>query len=78
MLLERVIEEGYSRLPVYKDTLDDIIGVVYTKDILTLVQHQELIVLLDIIRPAYFVHGGKSVRIIARVQKRRIHVAVND
>lgn len=76
-LLERVIEEGYSRLPVYREALDDIIGVVYTKDILTLVQHQELIVLQDIIRPAYFVHGGKSVRELLReFQKRRIHVAI--
>jgi CBS domain containing-hemolysin-like protein len=77
ILLERVIEEGYSRLPVYKETLDDIIGIVYTKDILTLVQHQELIVLQDIIRPAYFVHGGKSLRELLReFQKRRLHVAI--
>ncbi len=76
-LLERVIEEGYSRLPVFRETVDDIVGVVYTKDILTLVQHQELIVLQDIIRPAYFVHGGKSVRELLReFQKRRIHVAI--
>jgi CBS domain containing-hemolysin-like protein len=76
-LLERVIEEGYSRLPVYKETLDNIVGIVYTKDILTLVQHQELIVLQDIVRPAYFVHGGKSLRELLReFQKRRIHVAI--
>ena len=76
-LLGRVIEEGYSRLPVYKESLDNIIGVIYTKDILTLAQHPELIVLLDIVRPAYFVHENKSVRELLReFQKRRIHVAI--
>ena len=76
-LLGRVIEEGYSRLPVYKESLDNIVGVIYTKDILTLAQHPELIVLLDIVRPAYFVHESKSVRELLReFQKRRIHVAI--
>jgi CBS domain containing-hemolysin-like protein len=76
-LLGRVIEEGFSRLPVYKDSLDNIVGVVYTKDILTLAQHPELIVLQDIVRPAYFVHETKSVRELLReFQKRRIHVAI--
>jgi CBS domain containing-hemolysin-like protein len=76
-LLERVIEEGYSRLPVYKGTLDTIVGVVYTKDILTLVQHQSLIVLQDIVRPAYIVPEDKTLReLLHEFQKRRIHVAI--
>lgn len=76
-ILEKVIEEGFSRLPVYKESLDNIVGVVYTKDILTLAQHPELIVLQDIVRPAYFVHEGKSVReLLRQFQKRRIHVAI--
>ncbi|MCS6809052.1 MAG: hemolysin family protein [Bacteroidota bacterium] len=76
-LLERVIEEGFSRLPVYKDSLDNIVGVVYTKDILTMAQHPELIVLQDIVRPAYFVHESKSIRELLReFQKRRIHMAI--
>jgi CBS domain containing-hemolysin-like protein len=76
-LLAKVIEEGFSRLPVYRETLDNIIGIVYTKDLLTLAQHPELIVLQDIVRPAYFVHEMKSVRALLReFQQRRIHVAI--
>jgi CBS domain containing-hemolysin-like protein len=76
-LLERVIEDGYSRLPVYHDTLDNIVGVVYAKDILTMARHQELIILQDIVRPPYFVSEEKNVSdLLKEFQKRRIHVAI--
>jgi CBS domain containing-hemolysin-like protein len=76
-ILAQVIEDGYSRLPIYRDTLDNIIGVVYAKDILTLAQHKELIVLQDIVRPPYFVSEEKNVGDLLReFQKRRIHVAI--
>jgi CBS domain containing-hemolysin-like protein len=76
-IVDRVIEDGYSRLPVYQDRLDNIIGVVYAKDILTLAQHKELIVLQDIVRPPYFVSEDKNISdLLKEFQKRRIHVAI--
>jgi CBS domain containing-hemolysin-like protein len=76
-LIERVIEEGYSRLPIYRDTIDNVVGIVVTKDILTMIQHKELIVLQDILRPPYFVPETKNISdLLKEFQRRRIHVAI--
>lgn len=65
-LLRRVIEEGYSRLPVYQGTIDYIIGIIYSKDLLSLLEHRSLIILQDIIRPAHFVPESKKVSELLR------------
>lgn len=76
-IIERVIEEGYSRIPVYKDTIDNIIGIIYSKDLISAAEHREIIVLQDIIRPAFFVtetvHIGELLR---QMQKKRIHLGI--
>jgi CBS domain containing-hemolysin-like protein len=77
VLVRKVIEEGYSRLPVYKDTIDHIIGVVYSKDLLSLLEHRSLIILQDIIRPAYFVHESKKISMLLReFQQKKIHLGI--
>jgi len=77
VLVRKVIEEGYSRLPVYKDTIDNIIGVIYSKDLLSLLEHRDLIVLQDIIRPAYFVPESKKVsQLLREFQQKKAHLAV--
>ncbi|HMQ80794.1 MAG TPA: hemolysin family protein, partial [Ignavibacteria bacterium] len=65
-IYEVVTEEGYSRIPVYKDTVDNIIGIIYTKDLISASEHRELITLHDIIRPAYFVSETKNIGILLR------------
>jgi CBS domain containing-hemolysin-like protein len=77
LLLRQVIEEGYSRLPVYKDSIDNIIGIVYSKDLLSLLEHRSLIILQDIIRPANFVHESKKIsELLREFQQSKIHIAV--
>ena len=72
-----VIEEGYSRMPVYRDSIDNIVGIVYTKDILGLMEFRDLIVLQDVIRPAFFVPETKKIsQIMRELQQRKIHMAV--
>lgn len=76
-LVRRVIEQGYSRLPVYRESIDNIVGVVYSKDLLSLLEHRSLIILQDIIRPAYFVHESKKISVLLReFQEHKIHLAV--
>lgn len=76
-LLEKVIEEGYSRLPVYQGTIDHIIGIIYSKDLLSLLQHRSLIILQDIIRPVYFVPESKKVSVLLReFQQNKIHMGI--
>ena len=76
-LIRKVIEEGYSRLPVYKGSIDKIIGIVYSKDLLSMLEHRSLIVLHDIIRPAYFVPESKKIsEILREFQQRKNHIGI--
>jgi putative hemolysin len=78
-LLRLVSDEGYSRLPVYQENLDNILGIVYAKDLISLAEHN-VIVLQDIIRPAYFVPLTKKIsELLREMQQRKLHIAiVND
>jgi CBS domain containing-hemolysin-like protein len=76
-LLEILITEGYSRMPVYDDVIDKIVGIVHAKDILPLLAHNEEIVLKDIIRKPYFVPETKKINdLMAELQQKRIQIAI--
>ncbi len=76
-IIRKVIDEGFSRIPVYKDTIDNIIGIIYSKDLISAAEHRELIVLSDILRPAFFVPETKQIgEILKEYQKKRIHLGV--
>ncbi len=76
-ILKIVLEEGYSRLPVYKETIDNIIGIVYAKDLISLLENKNLIVLEDIIRPAYFVPDTKKIsQIMKDFQAKKNQMAI--
>lgn len=76
-MIDRVMDEGYSRLPVYKGTIDDIVGIVYAKDLLTLMHHTDLIIMQDILHPAYMVTEDMPLKQLLReMQHRRVHMAV--
>lgn len=72
-----VLEEGYSRMPVYRETIDNILGVIYTKDILGLMEYKNLIIIQDILRPAYFVPETKKIsQLMRELQQRQLHMAI--
>ena len=76
-LIRIVTEEGYSRLPVFNESIDNIVGIVYTKDLITLLEHRDLIVLQDIIRPAFFVPESVKISQLMRdLQQRKLHIAI--
>ena len=76
-VIKKVISEGYSRMPVYKLTLDDIVGIVHTKDLIPMVNARQPIILRDILRPAYFIPETKTVsELLKDFQKKRMHMAV--
>lgn len=76
-VLRLLAEENHSRIPVYRDDVDHIVGVLHARDLIPLLQHPELIVLQDIIRPANFVPWMKPIGDLLRdMQKKRIHMAV--
>lgn len=76
-LMRRVIDEGYSRLPVYEKSIDNIVGVVYSKDLLSLLEHRDLIILQDILRPAFFVPESKKIsQLLRELQQNKVHLAI--
>ncbi|MCS6926244.1 MAG: hemolysin family protein [Candidatus Binatia bacterium] len=76
-LIKTVVEEGYTRMPVYDGTLDNIIGIVHAKDLIALLEHKDLIILHDILRPAYFVPETKLIsRLLRELQQHKLHMAI--
>jgi CBS domain containing-hemolysin-like protein len=76
-VIEKLIAEGYTRLPVYQGSIDNIIGVVYSKDVLALIEHPDLIILFDIIRPTMFVPETKLIaELLRELQHRKFHIAI--
>lgn len=76
-IIERIISEGFTRLPVYSDTFDNIIGVIYSKDVLALIENPELIILHDIIRPVPFVPETKLLsELLREFQRGKLHMAI--
>ncbi|MDZ4710735.1 MAG: hemolysin family protein [bacterium] len=76
-IIEKVIEEGFSRIPVYNETIDNVIGVIYSKDIISAAEHRDIIVMQDIIRPAYFIPETKHIgEILKDFQRKHIHLGI--
>ncbi|MCK6545635.1 hemolysin family protein [Myxococcota bacterium] len=65
-LQDLVLERGHSRMPVYRGSLDDVVGYVMVKDLLAIAWEGGLVILQDVIRPAYFVRDDMLARDILR------------
>lgn len=76
-LLEKIFSEGYSRLPIYDGSIDNIVGVLNVKDLLPIVRRGEPIELARIMRPAYFVPETKKInRLLRQFQRKHIVMAI--
>jgi putative hemolysin len=76
-LVKRVEELHYSRLPVYKEDLDDVVGIIHTKDLLPFLEQPEDFDWRTLMRPAYFIHEQKMIEdLLQEFQAKRIHFAV--
>lgn len=76
--LELFVKEGYSRLPLYRSSLDEISGVLYGKDLFPLLLQGKLDVALgSLARPAYFVPESKrAADLLQELQLKRVHIAI--
>lgn len=76
-IMQIVDSEGFSRMPVYKSSIDDIVGVISTKDILRMVSKGQTIILSDHLKPAYFIPETKKINELMKdFQKKRLHMAI--
>jgi CBS domain containing-hemolysin-like protein len=70
-------ESGHSRFPVYKDTIDNVVGVLYVKDVLKTFVKDEGLSVADLVRKPFFVPESKHIHEILReFRRRRVHIAV--
>ena len=77
VILRTMNEKGFSRLPVYSETIDNIIGVVYLKDILALHMENQQVQLEGVLRKPYFVPPNKNVSVLLKeMREKRIHLAL--
>lgn len=73
---EKVLRSRFSRMPVYKGTIDQIVGILYTKDLIRYMNEEEA----DwhaYIQPVFYIHEGKLIEdLFHEFQSRRVHVAI--
>jgi putative hemolysin len=72
------VRAGHSRVPVYEETVDNVVGLLYAKDLLSVQQDQDLIAdHRELLRLAYFVPEAKKVdELLAEMQGRSMHMAI--
>ncbi len=77
VFINTVTEEGYSRIPIYDDNIDQIVGIVHTKDILPIIVKGKEVVLKDIMRKPYFIPETKKINdLMTEFQLKRIQIAI--
>lgn len=75
-LIEMVIQNGFSRIPVYEDTLDDIKGILYVKDLLPFLDTRDFH-WQRLIRQAFFVPENKKINdLFQDFRSKKIHIAI--
>ena len=72
------VHAGHSRVPVYEDTVDNVVGLLYAKDLLSIREDDDLIANhRDLLRLAYFVPEAKKVdELLAEMQTRSMHMSI--
>ncbi|MBI4597246.1 MAG: HlyC/CorC family transporter [Candidatus Omnitrophica bacterium] len=76
-VLDVLIEQGHARIPVYQGSLDHVVGVIYARDLLTMVRHGGLFVLADLIRPVAFVPETKRIaELLSEFQQQKAQIAI--
>lgn len=76
-LLKTLQDLHYSRLPVYKEDLDEVVGMIQTKDLIPYIDYDADFDWHKLIRPPYFVHEQKMIEdLLKEFQSKRIHFAI--
>jgi CBS domain containing-hemolysin-like protein len=76
-LLKLITRTGFSRIPVYKDTEDNIKGILYGKDLFPAIENPSAFRWQELIRPAYFVPEAKKIDdLLEEFRSNRVHIAI--
>jgi CBS domain containing-hemolysin-like protein len=76
--VQAFLDSGYSRLPVYSESIDNILGFLYAKDLLPSLQSDEKAFnIRSLLRPPYFIPETKKAdELLAEMQEKRFHMAI--
>ncbi|HSF82354.1 MAG TPA: hemolysin family protein [Anaerolineales bacterium] len=76
--IDALLKSGFTRVPVYQDTIDKVLGLLYAKDLLKVWREgEQLVTLKGLLRPAYYVPEAKKAdQLLAEMQSRRVHMAI--
>lgn len=76
-LLDLITATGHSRIPIYEDNVDSIIGVVHAKDLLSVLRQRQVFDLREVMRSAYFIPETKDVdELLADFKRSNVHMAI--
>ncbi|HZP56833.1 MAG TPA: CNNM domain-containing protein [Dehalococcoidia bacterium] len=75
--LRVIVERGFSRIPIYRETIDNITGIIYAKDLLRCLREERRPPLKEIARPPYFIPESKRVdELLAELRQSKVHIAI--
>lgn len=76
-ILKFIAESGFSRYPVYSKNAENIIGILYNKDVFKVMEEKKPLVLKELIRPPYFVPDTVMIsHLLRKLQRKRSHMAI--
>lgn len=76
-LLELNAEHGYSRIPVFQDTADNIVGIAHTNDVLKHLEELDHLTIADVMRPVFFVPEGMKIKdLLAKMRDKKSHMSI--
>ena len=75
-ILPLILEKGFSRVPVYTDNMDNVLGILYTKDLLPHLEHPEF-KWQKLLKPPFYVPENKKLDdLLKEFQQKKIHLAI--
>ena len=76
-VIDLIVESGYSRIPVYENTPDNVKGILYVKDLLPFLNEDKNFEWQSVIRQAYYVPESKKINdLLSEFQSKKIHMAI--
>lgn len=76
-VLETILDSGYSRIPVFEESFDTIVGIIYIKDLLAHIEEKEDFEWTKLLRTPFFVPENKKLDdLLAEFQEKKMHLAI--
>ena len=76
-LMNQINKNGYSRIPIFSETIDKVEGILYIKDLLPHIEKEEDFVWQELLRPVFFVPESKKIDDLFKdFQAKQVHIAV--